>query len=453
VAIIIAWISIAVCLIALVMTIALQRRMRFTLALPLGYMINLLLIHLPGAYAFAISGGRFVGLSRFEDSISTGIALTAVGAISFVAGLAIGSAGHRLMPWEKPDPARFKDPRFSAFCLISGWVLAFGVGALRDIPTLGAAIYYGSVVWMLVAASNLAQAVRQSSAPQFAIWSGVVLSYPALVLLLSGFMSYGAIAVIIVGSLTVSHTKTLMRSLLLIVALGFLGISVFVNYFGARSELRSTLWSGARLEQRVSAVSSAFSDFELFSPGNPDHLRALSMRLNQNEFVGLAADRLANGQVEYRKGASLYESLVAVVPRIVWKDKPATGGGGTLVRELTGLNLSGKSAWGVGNVLEFYSAFGLWSMIPCFIGLGWLLGWLDRKSASLLGSADPSRSFLYFLPAVTLIQPIGSIVEIVGGVFAALLAAVALRMAWKLVQEIGQAPAGQTANALPRGLQ
>jgi hypothetical protein len=137
----------------------------------------------------------------------------------------------------------------------------------------------------------------------------------------------------------------------------------------------------------------------------------------------------------------------------VWKDKPATGGGGTLVRELTGLNLSDKSAWGVGNVLEFYSAFGLWSLIPCFIGLGWLLGWLDRKSASLLGSADPSRSFLYFLPAVTLIQPIGSIVEIVGGVFAALLAAVALRVAWKLVHEIGQAPSGPTANALPRGLQ
>lgn len=287
---------------------------------------------------------------------------------------------------------------------------------------------------MLAVMTSLAKTVENRNPLKFLIWLTVLFAYPFFVLILSGFISYGATAVIIVGSLAVIQMRSTWRSILMIVAFGYLGISAFVNYFDSRTELRSTLWSGAGFEERVVAVTDVFSRIEPFSPNNPRHLRALTLRLNQNEFVGVAAGRLASGQSEYLHGKSFYEALISPIPRAIWHDKPVEGGSGQLVRDMTGIRLTTKASWGVGNVMEFYINFGIWSLVPCFLLLGWLIGWLDRRAAVALATSDPSRALVYFLPGIALIQPNGSLVEVVGGAFAATLAAVGLRLAWLVFQ-------------------
>ena len=446
-----AWLSIGICVVALALTLLIQRTARATLGLPLAYMISLLLVHLPGAYAFAISGGAYAGMQHFGDAIAQGIFLTAIAALCFVVGVAIAVGNSRWADYDFQPTVMNVDARFTAFCLLGGWFLAFGVGPLRSVPTLGAAIYFGSSVWMLAAIAGLARSVQMRNPPGFAIWLTVLLIYPLTVLLTSGFLSYGSAAVIIVGSLAVIRMKSAMRSLLVVVALGYLGISVFVNYFGARNELRATIWSGSGFEQRSDAVSDAFSDFHLFSHNNPDHLRALTIRLNQNEFVGIAADRLNNAQADYLKGESFRDAALAPIPRAIWKNKPGGGGSGNIVRDMTGINLATKTSWGVGNVMEFYINFGLWSLVPGFVLLGFLIAWLDRRAASALRSSDFSRSLLFFLPCVALIQPNGSLVEVAGGAFAALLAAFALRFAWTMMMQPRPDQPIPASNAPQRG--
>lgn len=445
-----AWVSIGICLVAFVLTLLILRNARSTLGLPLAYMISLLLIHVPGAYAFAISGGAYAGIQNFGDAIARGIMITAIGALCFVVGVAFSVAGAR--EWYR-DPRREVygvDRRFVTFCLIAGWFLAFGVGPLRSIPTVGAAIYYGSAVWMLAAILGLAGSVQARDGMRFLIWLAVLLVYPITVLIASGFLSYGSAAVIVVGSLAVIRMKNALRSLLMVVALSYLGISVFVNYFGARNELRAEIWGGSSLEQRIDAVGSAFSDFYLFSHNNPDHLWALTMRLNQNEFVGIAADRLANGQSEYLYGKTYRDALLAPIPRAIWKNKPVEGGSGQIVRDMTGMRLTTSTSWGIGNVMEFYVNFGLWGFVPSFVLLGYLVAWLDRRAAQALREPDSSRALLFFLPGVAVIQPNGSMVEVVGGAFAALLAAFALRLAWSLVQQPARPGIGPVAGGKPQ---
>lgn len=428
------WLSILACMMVLVVTVLLVRRSPTTLALPLAYIINLLLIHVPGAYAFAISGGQYSGLSNSASVIANGIMLTAVAAICFFIGTSVSIASRRNIGLANIWINQKLDSKFIAFCMVSGFVLSFGVGALRAIPTIGAAIYFSSAIWMLAAMASLAAAVTYRQPMKLLGWLAVLFAYPIIVLILSGFMSYGVSAAIIVGSLAVIRMRGTLRSLLMIMALGYLGISGFVNYMGSRAELRSTLWSGAGLGERIDAVTDAFSALEPFSPGNPQHLRALTVRLNQNEFVGRAADRLSTGQAEFLQGRSFYEALMSPIPRFMWPDKPVGGGSGQVVREMTGMWLTEKTSWGVGNVMEFYINFGLWSLIPGFLLLGWLIGWLDRRAALALATDDPSRTLIYFLPGIALIQPNGSLVELVGGAFAALLGAVALRMGWVMFQ-------------------
>ncbi len=435
-----AWISIGVCMVALVLTIFIVRRSSATLGLPLAYMVNLLLIHLPGAYAFVISGGQYAGMQRNGDAIGQGTTLTAIGAMAFVAGAALAALKSDGHVWDIGSSESVLNSKFMIFCMVMGGILTFGVNPLRSVPTLGAALYFGSSIWMLMALVGLATAVRNRSGVQFLAWMGVVLIYPLMVLLLTGFLSYGSAAVIIVGSLAVVRVRSSLTSLLLVVALGFLGISVFVNYFSSRTELRSTLWSSAGLEQRVDAVSDVFGGFKLFTTDNPDHLKALDLRLNQNEFVGIAAQRLERGQVEYLKGRSFWEAMISPIPRLIWPNKPVYGGSGQIVTDMTGLRLGRKTSWGVGNVMELYINFGLFSLIPGLLILGFAIGWLDRRAASKLGGADPSRALLYFLPGVALIQPNSSLVEVIGGTFAALLAAVFLRMAWQVVMQNQEIP-------------
>ncbi len=440
------WISIGVCLVALALTLQIVRNSDATLGLPLAYMLNLLLIHIPGAYAFVISGGLYAGIQRNGEAIALGISLTATGSVAFLLGAAIAMSRADGGVRAGFVPSRVLNTQFAFFCLVMGGLLTFGVAPLRRVPTLGAALYFGSSVWMLVALVGLSTAVERRKVSSFLAWLALVLTYPMVILVLTGFLSYGAAAVIIVGSLAVARLRSSITGLLMIFALGYLGISVFVNYFGSRTDLRSTLWSGDGFEQRIDAVASAFSDFTLFTPDNPDHLVALDARLNQNEFAGITAQRLQLGQVQYLNGQSFWEAAISPIPRAIWTNKPVSGGSGDIVRNMTGIRLSRGTSWGVGNVMELYMNFGLYSLIPGFMLLGFSIGWLDRRAAIGLGFDDPSRSLLYFLPCVALIQPNNSMVEVIGGAFAALLAAVGLRMAWKMFGQGQQSRSPENGN-------
>src|SRR4029077_2685139 len=113
--------------------------------------------------------------------------------------------------------------------------------------------------------------------------------------------------------LTIS-TRSYGRLLVGLTVFVYLSLSIFVNYFQHRTEIRDQVWGGAPLEARIQSVVDVGTDFEWFDPTNRKHLIALDQRLNQNYFVGLAARRIQQGEVDYLKGNLLWEGLAALVP-------------------------------------------------------------------------------------------------------------------------------------------
>ncbi len=408
---------------------------RNTMGLPLAYILALALIHLPGGFAYAASGGEYTGLLAGGDYPAIGMGLTAVAMCSFLTGLLmIRQFARGPVTKATPRNARPDQRSFMLFCVVAGWIAAFGATPLTAIPTLGAAIVFGSAIWMLGVILGLRQAIAMRRTSSFLLWLGALLVYPVTILTLGGFLSYGSTAVIIVLASILARFRRVGLVLLSLPIAFTAGISVFVNYFEDRDALRGVVWSGAGVEDRIDAVASTFSDFKLFDAQDSSHLEALAQRLNQNEFVGLAHERLQNGEVAFLAGRSFFEGLISIVPRALWPDKPVYGGSPAVVSEMTGLQLSQTTSWGVGNVMEFYINFGYWSLIPAFVLLGALIGWLDRKSAQHLSAGSLDRTLLYFLPGVALIQPNGSMVELVAGAFAALLAAHFWVQLWNFLQ-------------------
>lgn len=418
--------AILVCFLSALALLLLLRRGKLSLGLPLALLLLLLLEHVPGAWAASQSQ-----LMRGDAvAVEVGIQLTALATVAFVGGVWWALATIRQRgPARRPD--RSVPRKFLIFCLLGGWTLTFVVSKVINIPSVNAVVHKGGAVWILAIMLGLTTAAAKKSVPRIVIWLLALLVYPSVALVVGGFMSYGAMSLIIALSILTIYTKRVFPVLIGMLFAGVLGISLFVNYFEIRDELREAAWGGASLQESAGVASKISSDFELLDPDNPAHLDALRQRLNQNLFVGLAAERLSRGEAEYLYGRSLYEALISLVPRAVWPNKPVFGGSGRIVPEMTGLRLSKNAAWGVGSVMEFYINFAWPGVVAGFALLGFAVGRLDQFAARSLAARNYIGSLRYFLPGIALIQPLGSMVELASGAAAAYFAAIAWGVLWR----------------------
>jgi hypothetical protein len=421
--------DILTCLGSLAVLLQVLRSRPPSLGLPLAYLASLLLIHLPGAFAHLVGKGMMEG----TEYVQIGIRYTTISALCFVAGVWIARREVSAPP--RPAPADRRN--FALFCLFGGWVFVYGLSALARVPSLGAAINSGGAVWMLGVLLGLRAAFAIGSLQRILIWSGALAVYPMLMLLVGGFLSYGAAAVMIVISVLAILGRSYWRAIGGIAAATLVGLTLFVNYFEHREDIRESVWGGASMSNRVGTVSDIAANFPLIDLDSEKDLIALDQRLTQNLFVGLAATRLKDGEVDYLNGQSVIDGALALVPRAFWADKPVTGGSGQIVAQMTGLELNEDTSWGVGNVMEFYINFGLPGLVIGFLCLGWLIGFLDLKAAGAERRGDLNSIFVYFLPAVALIQPGASITEITGSAGAAVFVALGWRWLWGFVQAGG----------------
>jgi hypothetical protein len=435
---------ILVCLTSFAALVWIIRRDPISLGIPIAYLFLLLLIHVPGAFAHLVGNAILLD----SDLTERGIVFTSIGAVCFVIGVFISRAqpsgvapvrvADRFQAMRLAASSMAERHHFALFCLSAGWFFTYGLSFLRDIPTLGAAIEKGGGVWMLGVMLGLRDALQRRDRKWVSIWLGSLAVYPIMMLILGGFLSYGSTAVIIVLSALAVATRSHAKVAAGFVIAVFLGFNVFLSYFEHRDAIREAAWGGAPFAERVEQSWDMITDFSLFDAANESHLNALDQRLNQNYFTGLSARRLELGQVEYLHGRSIWEGLIAVVPRAIWPEKPVTAGSPKIVGEMTGLILSDTTSFGVGNVMEFHINFGIPGVIGGFLILGWLIGILDRKAAIAEAKGEYGLTIVYFLPAVALIQPNGSMVELVGGSVSALIAAYGWRAGWRHWQSRGR---------------
>jgi hypothetical protein len=414
--------SVLVCITSFSVLVWFLRQKQVSLGIPIAYLASLLLIHVPGAVAHVVDVNGVLKSGTFFTRI--GIGFTAIGTVFFVIGVWLAHRGQK-------DPTLRPAHRtlFAKFCLIAGAGVTVLAPFIR-LPSVGAVIERGSLIWMLAIILGLKSAINRRDTVQAWKWIAALMVYPTLMLLLGGFLSYGVAALITVLSIVLVTARSPRRVVVGTMLSTVLGISIFISYFEHRGEIRGAVWGGASAEKRISASVGAARDIAVFDSQNPSHLIALDERLNQNFFAGLAAARISSGQSHYLYGRSLWEGFAAMVPRALWPDKPYVAGSGTIVSEMTGLELARNTSFGVGNVMEFQINFGILGIVFGFLLLGWGLGRLDRLAATADAEGALGRTFVYFLPAVALIQPNGSIVEMTGGAVSALVAAYVWKWAW-----------------------
>lgn len=397
-------------------------------ALTLAYFLGLSLIHVPGVLPFLNPGS---GLDDFDDTL-LGFELTIIGMTAFVAGAILVSQidRRRLRAQGAPHWRAQIFERLGRRALGLGVVAYFVIVPLSGrvpsltsvVSSLGTLLIIG--IWLALYGAAAAADRRRT----VAILALLPL-LPLATLVTGGFLGYGVYWVLsVIAFLFVITPRRALFYCGTPVAM-FLGLSLFVTYMGQRNGIREVVWyEQSGLLDRFDRITAIITDFQLLDLTSPDQVLALDGRLNQNWLVGAAVDYHQNGGAAFAYGGTV--PPWALIPRAIWPDKPATGGGGDVVSKYTGTQFAEGTSVGAGQVLEFYVNFGFPGVVAGFFGWGCLLMWLDLGIMRALSINDVRGLLLRAMPGLALLQPGGNLFEILVACAAGYVAA-RLVCSWK----------------------
>ena len=184
---------------------------------------------------------------------------------------------------------------------------------------MGALLILGLWFWLYSAATA-------KNSRQILLVFAMLPLLPLATLVTGGFIGYGTVWVLSIVAFYFAIARRRVWFYLAAPPVIFLGLSLFVTYAQQREEIRDVIWyQNAGIMRRLDQVSKLVTDFQLLDLSNAQHLYALDLRLNQNYLVGAGVMRHREGEAELRYGTTV--ALWALIPRAIWPDKPAVGGG------------------------------------------------------------------------------------------------------------------------------
>jgi hypothetical protein len=408
-------------LLVLLLVFAVERRPAAG-ALTLAYFLALSLIHVPGVLPLIASHLPIA----HEAATMLGFQMTIIGMAAFVAG-AIAARTMKLRPVPHAASSNLGPRQYERLAkrmLFIGLVSYFVVlPVARIVPSLTSVVYPFGTMIILGVWLWLFSALKQGDRRRVISILALLPLFPIATLALQGFLGFGVYWILS----SVAFLFLLIRRgrIWFYIAAGptmYLGLCLFVTYMGQRTELREVIWhEKVGLTDRLDQMTSLVTKFQTLDLDSPLHVASIEDRLNQNYLVGAAIVRHDNGWLPYAYGATV--PIWALIPRAVWPGKPAVGGSGSIVSDVTGLRVAEGTSFGVGQVLEFYVNFGVPGEIVGFFLLGLLFMRLDRRIMASIDAFDIRGVLVRALPGLTLLQPGGSLLEMLVACAAAYLAA------------------------------
>lgn len=405
-------------------SLALWRSRASSVGLCFAYLVSFTLVHF-GACIYVFP--RYIPendpylyqLGANVPEVAEGLRLAFLGLVCLAAGILW--AGWTFSPpirsvSEPPDQRSVN--RLSRTCMLAGCIFYFIVLPVAHYIPSGTSLAAAGIFLVLTGICLTFWNSRSNGRIKLSTLA-LPLALPLVTLICSGFIGYGISALVIVGAFFIQFFRVRFAFVLSLVPLVYLGLTVYVNYMESRNDIRETVWGNQAYSARMNVILDKSTTFEPFDPQNAQHLYLIDRRLNQNLLVGKAVRAIESGRAATANGKTLAFAFVSWIPRAIWPSKPAVGGSGDIVSRYTGLRFAEHTSVGLGQVLEFYINFGAAGVMIGFFVLGFALRRLDIAAATRLMEGNVWKFAGLHLIGIALIQPGGSMSEIVAGVAAA----------------------------------
>jgi len=421
------------------------RRSRQTGFLIYSYLVLFFLNHWFGALAHALPWNPFDDVNTaigFQQS-TYGLIALAVGALVMPGYRPRGQPDFEVRRAEDGLRRRFEAERVAQYYFfigISSWIISYT--SLADVPGTTALISAGKQVLIFAICLKCWIGWRSGNRLKFVGWLALSLAFPVVTTLGSGFLGYGIAIVITVFAFVATFYRPRWRLVAASIVAVYLGLSLYIGYAKSREALRETVWGGENIEKRINAGLDMLRDIEPFSLWNESHLIFVDLRLNQNGLVG-AATRYTPDVAPFLYGKTIYDAVLALIPRAVWPDKPSTAGSGDYVSQQTGILFAEGTSVGMGQVLEFYINFGTAGVVVGFLLLGMAFRHMDDRLFGSMSRADWNGAALWFVVGTSALQVGGALAEISAAMMAG--AVLTLATGYILRREQRKAAARQRA--------
>ncbi|UCC94671.1 MAG: hypothetical protein JSW40_07630 [Candidatus Omnitrophota bacterium] len=293
-------------------------------------------------------------------------------------------------------------PRLPRVYMITGLIFYSVLEPIiGDIPSIRTFVYSGwnlLIVGICLKCWASWQANNKKALMRWLIIAGL---FPFFTMVTQGFLGVGMGVLLVILVFVSSFYRPRWRTIVGAVIIMYLGLSFYVNYMSSRDELRERVWGGEELPSRVEVISDMVGNFEALDIHNEEHLGHLDGRINLNFLVGAAVDYLKSGGAEYARGETIWQSLLAMIPRILWSEKPIVMGGSEMVAKYTGMHFAEGTSVAMGLVMDFYVNFSTVGVVIGFIILGVVLRFLDVIAARRLNQGDWQGFTFWYLPGLS----------------------------------------------------
>jgi hypothetical protein len=333
-------------------------------------------------------------------------------ALEGLAGVAIGAVAMSIFLQSETAPMpedSQPQPQQAFWYLIVGLVMYTFVRAfVADIPSVGAIAAAGSSLVIF----GLCLQCWQVSRKRQVMWLLASAVLPFITIVTQGYLSYGMAALVVIFAFVAEHARPRWALIAGGLVIGYVAMSFYVTYMRDRNDIRYAVWNGASAEERMTVFGRTLGSIEPFDIRNNAHLSRVDDRLNQDYLVGRAEGWLEQRYAPFGHGETLADAVLALVPRVLWPDKPMSAGSGDLVSRYTGMQFGPDTSVGIGEVMELYVNFGSPGVWIGMAVLGGLLVLIDERSALHLAHGDVKRCCLWFVPGLSLLQVGGSLVDV-----------------------------------------
>jgi hypothetical protein len=389
--------------------------------LTMGYFLALSLLHIPGALIYLDPNS----LAPDRRETELGFQLTLIGMAALVAGTVVAGWSKRAQQNGSKaiaviDAAQTFAPQ--AWKMVAIGLVGFFVLTPRaqSIPSGTALVSAISTLTVLGLWLRLYVIEITGKGGAFATLMLLPL-LPLATLSLVGFVSFGIGWVVSVLGFFLVVSRLRLLAWFGAPLLGVFGISLFSIYLAVRSILRTVIWNAQTgLVERLQVIWQAvFNNFSLLDLHSPILISAVNLRLNANYMVGLGIERHVAGLANLAYGSTV--EWWGLVPRALWPNKPAVGGGRDIVTNFTGVVFGFGTNVGVGQVLEFYINFAVPGVIVGFFLWGYVLRRLDFGIMQALKAGDMRRLLVCAMPGLTLMDPGGTLLTLLVAVIGALI--------------------------------
>lgn len=355
-----------------------------------------------------------------EDTI-VGFQYSTYGLISFIFGVLIVRPNRRNTPNSAviSMTLAFKNAKLEQLERYALWFfLPFGAGCwiatftpIGSLPSAASILSSGKTFVVLSICLGAWSTWFRGQMLRYRRWVSLMVLLPVTTVVTSGFIGTGIVMTTTVLAFVAMYFRPRWPLLAALCLMLYSGVSFWTAYEPQRVEIRNAVWGGESYNDRFGAFLKVFDSLRPFDMSDFQHLKSVDDRLNQNGLVG-AAIRTTPSTIPFRQGDTIFDGLLAIVPRLIWRDKPVVAGSGDYVAIHTQTSFAAGTSVGMGQVLEFYINFGLWGVLIGLFLFGVIFRYMDIRLVDALRSGNWNGVVFYFVVGSAMLQNGGALAEI-----------------------------------------